>query len=105
MFISERDVKSKLPKLKQKLPVTEANDTMLLFTDENLKDVKFERKIAEPEMVNGINMVSAFVKIKGGGFGAIEGMGAVMQTKFNDGLAAMLLPVDKIEKIAEHLCF
>lgn len=101
MFISERDGKSKLPKLKQKLPVTEANDTMLLFTDENLKDVKFERKIAEPEMVNGINMVSAFVKIKGGGFGAIEGMGAVMQTKFNDGLAAMLLPVDKIEKIAD----
>lgn len=62
---------------------------------------RIDRKIAEAEMVNGVEMISAFVKVKSGGFSAIEAMGAVMQTKFNDNLAAMMLPADKIEKIAD----
>ena len=52
-------------------------------------------------MVRGVEMISAFVRVNGDGFSAVEGLGAVMQTKFNDNLAAMLLPVDKIEAIAD----
>ncbi|MBR6489026.1 MAG: S8 family serine peptidase, partial [Muribaculaceae bacterium] len=100
MFLSERDGKVMLPKSKQKLSIVDAVDSLVVI-DETIKDAKIERLIAEPEMINGTKMISAFVRVKGGGFGTIEGMGAVMQTKFNDCLAAMLLPVDKIEAIAD----
>lgn len=103
MFLSERKGEIKLPKLKEKLFVEDnfGNDTLKLMKDENLKRIPIERKIAETEMVGGIEMISAFVTVNGGGFSAVEGLGAVMQTKFNDNLAAMLLPADKIEAIAD----
>ena len=103
MFLSERKGEIKLPKLKEKRVVEDifSNDTLKLMKDENLKRMTIERKIAETEMVGGVEMISAFVSVNGGGFGAVEGLGAVMQTKFNDNLAAMLLPADKIEAIAD----
>ena len=102
MFLSERSGETKLPKLKEKRLVEHdiINDTLKLMKDDNLKQMPIERKIAEVEMVNGVEMISAFVKVNGGGFSAVESMGAIMQTKFNDNLAAMLLPADEIERIA-----
>ncbi len=105
MFLSERRGEIKLPRLKDKRTVADlqqaAGDSLILFKDEQLMKKRVDRKIAEAEMVNGVEMISAFVKVKSGGFSAIEAMGAVMQTKFNDNLAAMMLPADKIEKIAD----
>ena len=105
MFLSERRGEIKLPRLKDKMTVADlqqaAGDSLILFKDEQLMKKRVDRKIAEAEMVNGVEMISAFVKVKSGGFSAIEAMGAVMQTKFNDNLAAMMLPADKIEKIAD----
>lgn len=105
MFLSERRGEIKLPRLKDKRTVADlqqaAGDSLILFKDEQLMKKRIDRKIAEAEMVNGVEMISAFVKVKSGGFSAIEAMGAVMQTKFNDNLAAMMLPADKIEKIAD----
>lgn len=100
MFLSERKGEVRLPKLNQKLPAMENADDLLFF-DEELKTKVRTREIAETEMVRGVEMISAFVRVNSGGFSAVEGLGAVMQTKFNDNLAAMLLPVDKIEAIAD----
>lgn len=105
MFLSERRGEIKLPKLKDKKTVAdlqqEAGDSLILFKDEQLMKKRVNRMIAEVEMVGGVEMISAFVHVKGGGFSAVEGLGAVMQTKFSDNLAAMMLPADKIEKIAD----
>lgn len=105
MFLSERKGEIMLPKLKDKRTLADiqqvAGDSMILFKDEQLMQKRIERKIADVETVNGVEMISAFVNVKGGGFSEIEALGAVMQTKFSDNLAAMLLPADKIEKIAD----
>lgn len=107
MFLSERRGEVKLPKLKEKRILSDmqmANDSISVFEDEALEKKAIERRIAETEMVGGVEMISAFVTVKGGGFSEVEALGAVMQTKFNDKLAAMLLPADRIEKIADLSC-
>lgn len=107
MFLSERRGEVKLPKLKEKRflsDMQQTNDSIRLYKDESLEMKVVERRIAETEMVDGVEMISAFVTVKSGGFSEVEALGAVMQTKFNDNLAAMLLPADRIEKIADLSC-
>ncbi len=58
-------------------------------------------QIADVETFNGMEMISAFVRVNNGNYSAIEALGAVMQTDFGNNLAAMLLPIDKIGEISD----
>lgn len=101
MLLSERDGETMLPRRNIGRTVIPDNDTLVKFVDPSLKNRVMKRPIAEIETYNGQEMISAFISVNDGNFGAVEALGAVMQTQFNDQLAAMLLPVNKIEAISE----
>lgn len=103
MFLSERKGEVKLLKLGEKKFVepSSPNDSMRLLVDDMILSQPLERQIADVELVDGVEMISAFVTVSNGSFSSVEKLGAVMQTEFKDGLAAMLLPADRIEEIAD----
>ena len=101
MFLDERKGEVRITSRKVNRRLMPETDTILRFVDPALEKQEVRRLIAEPEMVKGMEMISAFIKVNDGNFGTVESLGAVMQTRFNDQLAAMMLPVDKIEAISE----
>ena len=92
LLIAERDglisldMKVSGPKLMSRAPL--------------LRTQPMERLIAAPEMVNGVEMVSAFIHINPNATSQIESMGVVIQERFNEFVTAMI-PVDRIEQVAE----
>lgn len=101
MFLSERNHEVRLPRLNAGRPIAPVNDTLMRFVDPNLEKKEFKRPIAEVETYAGQEMISAFVRVNDNNFGSVVALGAVIQSQFKDGLAAMLLPADKIAEISE----
>lgn len=101
MFLSERNREVRLPRLNAGRPIAPVNDTLMRFVDPNLEKKEFKRPIAEVETYAGQEMISAFVRVNDNNFGSVVALGAVIQSQFKDGLAAMLLPADKIAEISE----
>lgn len=65
-----------------------------------LRTQPVERIIAAPEMIDGVEMVSAFIHINPHATSQIESMGVIIQERFNEFVTAMV-PIDRIEQIAE----
>ena len=101
MFLSERNGETMLPRRNVSRAVVPRNDTLVRFVDPTLREQEMKRPIAETEIYDGQEMISAFVRVNDGNFSSVVALGAVIQSQFKDGLAAMLLPVDKIEAISE----
>lgn len=101
MFLSERNGETQLQKANTRIvdrQIIAQNLPVDMTKDPALKKPKL-RPIADVEQVNGTDMISAFVAVNDNNFSAIESLGAVIQSKFKN-LVAALLPVDKIEDVA-----
>ena len=101
MFLSEQRGEIQLPKSSSKSRVSDTFVSALPVGADDVAKMKMynNRPIADVEQVDGNSMISAFVVVNDNNFSAIESLGAVVQSKFNNMVAA-LLPVDKIEDIA-----
>ena len=77
-------------------PINMFNDPVLM---NNPRLLNKTMNIADTEIVNGKEMISAFIKVKDGNFSGLEGLGVVVQSEFKSMVAA-LIPVDKIEDVA-----
>jgi len=64
-----------------------------------LRTKPVERIIAKPELIGGVEMVSAFIHINPSYTSKLEAMGVIVQERFKDFVTAMI-PVNKIEQIA-----
>lgn len=98
MFLDERDGITELPKVNQK-PSLKLKLESLPFTDKGVKRKPLQRPIAQAEDVNGTQMISAFVALSDNNYSALEGLGVLIEAKF-DKLATTLIPVNKIEDVA-----
>ena len=101
LFISELRGEVQLPKTNVKEPIEMTpivGSPINLLNEPNIKKHR-TRTIAEAEMVNGVNMISAFIGVKNNDFSGLEDLGVIIEAKFND-LATTLIPVDKIEDVA-----
>lgn len=92
LFIAERDGRISLdmeidgPTLPTRAPLLRARQV--------------ERVIAPAQVVNGVEMVSAFIHIDPNATAQIESMGVIVQERFKKFVVAMI-PVDKIESVAQ----
>lgn len=92
LFIAERDGRISLdmeidgPTLPTRAPLLRAKQV--------------ERTIARAEVVNGVEMVSAFIHVDPNATAQIERMGVIIQERFKKFVVAMI-PVDKIESVAQ----
>ena len=101
MFLSEQKGETKLQKNNTRIIDRQFDGQGFpvdMSKDPALKKPKL-RPIADVEQVNGTDMISAFVAVDDNNFSAIEALGAVIQSKFNN-LVAALIPVDKIADVA-----
>ena len=98
MFLSEQRGEITLPKATAKpqkgrrrigADVASAKDLSIGVT----------RPIAEAEYVNGVKMISAFLRVNDGDYTAAEALGVVIECKF-DNIAIALIPVEKIMDVA-----
>ena len=62
------------------------------------------RPVARAQQVKGMKMVAAFVRLTNDDTAPLERMGVIIQARFKDGIVSAMLPVDKIEAIAELSC-
>ncbi|MBQ9821493.1 MAG: S8 family serine peptidase, partial [Muribaculaceae bacterium] len=65
-----------------------------------LRAHQVERVIAPSRVVNGVEMVSAFIHVDPNATAQIERMGVIIQERFKKFVVAMI-PVDKIESVAQ----
>ena len=92
LFIAERDGRISLdmeidgPTLPTRAPLLRAHQV--------------ERVIAPAVVVNGVEMVSAFIHVDPNATDEIERMGVIIQERFKKFVVAMI-PVDKIESVAQ----
>lgn len=92
LFIAERDGRISLdmeidgPTLPTRAPLLRAHQV--------------ERVIAPARVVNGVEMVSAFIHVDPNATSQIENMGVIIQERFKKFVVAMI-PVDKIESVAQ----
>ena len=92
LFIAERDGRISLdmeidgPTLPTRAPLLRAHQV--------------ERVIAPAQLVNGVEMVSAFIHVDPNATAQIENMGVIIQERFKKFVVAMI-PVDKIESVAQ----
>lgn len=92
LFIAERDghisldMKIDGPTLPTRAPLLRAHQV--------------ERVIAPSRVVNGVEMVSAFIHVDPNATAQIERMGVIIQERFKKFVVAMI-PVDKIESVAQ----
>ena len=92
LFIAERDGRISLdmeidgPTLPTRAPLLRAHQV--------------ERVIAPAQLVNGVEMVSAFIQVDPNATAKIENMGVIIQERFKKFVVAMI-PVDKIESVAQ----
>ena len=99
MFLSERRGDVQLPNSKTKVSRTMVPMLPVGASDLAKMRTQATRPIAEVELVDSKEMISAFIGLSDNNFAAIEALGAVVQSKF-DKLVAALIPVDKIEEVA-----
>ena len=99
MFLSERRGDVQLPNSKTKVSRTMVPMLPVGASDLAKMRTQATRPIAEVELVDSKEMISAFIGLSDNNFSAIEALGAVVQSKF-DKLVAALIPVDKIEEVA-----
>ena len=92
LFIAERDGRISLDI--EKDVAAFPTRTPLLSTKQ------VDRVIARPEVVDGVEMVPAFIHVDPNATAQIESLGVVIQERFKSFVVA-LIPVDKIESVAE----
>ena len=92
LFIAERDGKISLD-LKIDGPKTYSRPPLL-------RTQPVDRIIAPAERVNGVDVVSAFIHIDPNRTSKLESMGVMIQARF-DNFVVALIPIDKIELVAE----
>ena len=98
MFLSEQRGEIVLPKADAK---PQPGKRKIGARTTSTKDIQTEltRPIAEPEYVNGVKMISAFLCNNDCDFTAAEALGVIIECKF-DSIAVALIPVDKIMDVA-----
>ncbi|MBQ9465591.1 MAG: S8 family serine peptidase [Muribaculaceae bacterium] len=101
ILLSQRSENGGRTKVRQKLTYEQATDALPFVDEQVVKRAIGKVMIADVEQYNGVEMISAFVRVSNGAFGPVEALGGVMQSNFGNGLAAMLLPVDKIGQISD----
>lgn len=71
----------------------------LPFTEKKIKPVQ-GNGFAIPEMVNGVEMIEAFIKLTGTSTTQLENMGVIVKARFNSFITAKI-PLDRIEEISQ----
>lgn len=71
----------------------------LPFTEKTIKPVQ-GNGFAIPEMVNGVEMIEAFIKLTGTSTTQLENMGVIVKARFNSFITAKI-PLDRIEEISQ----
>ena len=92
LFIAERDGRISLD--------IEVDGPTLPTRAPLLRQRQVDRVIARAELVNGVEMVSAFIHVDPNATALIESMGVIIQERFKKFVVAMI-PVDKIESVAQ----
>lgn len=92
LFIAERDGRISLD--------MEVDGPTLPTRAPLLRQRQVDRVIAPAQLVNGVEMVSAFIHVDPNATAQIESMGVIIQERFKKFVVAMI-PVDKIESVAQ----
>lgn len=92
LFIAERDGRISLD--------MEVDGPTLPTRAPLLRQRQVDRVIAPAQLVNGVEMVSAFIHVDPNATALIESMGVIIQERFKKFVVAMI-PVDKIESVAQ----
>ena len=102
LFLSEQRGEVQLPKINVKEPMNLTpimGSPLNLLNEPNIKKFR-TRTIAEPEVVNDVKMISAFIAVNDNNFTNVEALGITIESRFKD-LVVALIPVDKIEDVAK----
>lgn len=92
LFIAERDGRISLD--------METDGPTLPTRAPLLRAKQVDRVIASPQVVDGVEMVSAFIHIEPNATAQIESLGVIIQERFKKFVVAMI-PVNKIESVAQ----
>ena len=98
MFLSELRGEITLPKADDSSQANMKKANARTNSTED-KTSRFVRPIVEPEYVNGIQMISAFLTVSDGDYSKAQTLGVIISEKFGN-VATALIPTDKIMEVA-----
>ncbi|MBQ6063383.1 MAG: S8 family serine peptidase [Prevotella sp.] len=88
-----------LSEMKGEIALPKAHDSTAQGKRKAKSHNDFTRPIAEPEYVDGVKVVSAFLTVNNGDFTKAQALGVIIEQTFGD-VATTLIPVDKVMQLA-----
>ena len=92
-----------LDQMEGKANFDEAPGKKLSTKGEQIMQDKFDRPFSHPDTIDGKVYISAFIRLDDmdAGISSLEGLGVVIQCTFDNGLLTALIPVDKVNEVAD----